>query len=1368
MYYWSRINLLLTIVVSTLLIVGDQWGYSKIEDGLYSSEIVQVEQSNDKANPLVQEKVGIVLSAKGKAFVLGADGKKRKLTTTSPLYIGDRIQTKKRSILQISFVDGSTLRLTQNSDYTIDAYQFDEEKSIAVSKGSTDDGTLGFLAGKIAKIAPQDYKIVTATATIGIRGSGGEFTAVSGENASLTAKTLEGHVLEIETDFGNFVLDDPRVGLIVTLTGVKMIDIQGSLIEKAEEAEEEEEEEEEAAEEEESSEEEEGSEEGDSAEAAGEDSGAESDSASVEPETSETVEVGSTDEVDFGSILSHVAGDLAKDRSEVTDDYKGQLVGFTSSSLPSFSSDVGVRKQESDEKLIVDPKDDRLPYTSRVLDLTEFDEGSYNTVIQRQSQDLETGVQFNMFHDNVGEFFILNENSFGLAGDGKSTFSSIYFGEANRKIPNSGIRMYGTDLEQITGNDSSEDSIIVGSLLTRNNTILDIGSKSKILVDYSSKRVFGVVEDSDKPLTLYYGELKKIDGSIRNVHVYSSFDYLTLDPLSVENDLLNDLKGGGQIYGSSSQGVGIYANSADETGHFIASGFKYDSNPSEVSSPDGDYLGYAQGMKVSNSDPNTYNAIGASAPFEGVDPLKISVNFDNNNINGAMFLSGNAVNIGGISPSIAYNREFAFGELSSFSLPLEPNSSFLTTWKLPKIVVDPVSGATAVPGDTMWGSWNMVGLKTSNKSPDIYPALNNFWVAGKRKYGSLAGPISYYKTASLGTFLHTDEDSFLPKGSLEGVTSFVLDKDQKTFQALANFGNTYFIPVKGEITSVNLGTMVANEWSVLSSYGENRGLFSSALSENGVFQARLSGSDGGPNLLYEFQRSHQTKDIAYGVGLGVQTSVASDVGIKDFRGFSSGILLGGKQLIDQTGMILNFDTPLLHSDLTWFSFGNSDPFVIPSYDSRSVLRMDVDTSANPDEDQLVSFRTSGDFGTLGELTDFSYTYFIDTPYPDDKEVIVPRVSLFVDSLTPEVTNIFTNNSFTSTPVILESGGVIGEWVTSNITQDVGGLWLVDSSDPLSPRIHIETGGGEVETISLLNYDGDPGALVQTLQSWFEDPSIGDLLKEAKIKGVEITFNAADAPPQGTIVHQTAYIDSLKLSSSSGVKLEESWDVDSPIAGAVYINKDTFYVPEANRYLPIDEIGGGFTGDNSTSYIVSLPGLEEFTDLSWGMWGSNLTGPSGEDRAFGFYAIGDYDRRTTLSDREAWLIANPTIINDVVSYSGKALGAVFGVERDGSISDGTAVLNVNFNTGSVHGLITLPKDSIQLSTGQIDFLESFGKDSLIYHGATIMNNANFEGGGYRGQFFGNGSGEDFARESAGTFSGFDGERRAVGAFGVKKK
>lgn len=180
----------------------------------------------------VGEVVAMVVSAQGPATASGARGE-RPVAAGTPLYQGDRVATGRTSRVKILFMDESVISLAGNTDLTINEYSFGEGKTPKVVT-TIENGSFRFLAGKIAKQAPENFIITTETATIGIRGSGGEgitSDGTQGSTAGLQVMTIPGHVLEVRTIGGELhVVDDPAVGLTVDGSGQgRILQIEGSL-----------------------------------------------------------------------------------------------------------------------------------------------------------------------------------------------------------------------------------------------------------------------------------------------------------------------------------------------------------------------------------------------------------------------------------------------------------------------------------------------------------------------------------------------------------------------------------------------------------------------------------------------------------------------------------------------------------------------------------------------------------------------------------------------------------------------------------------------------------------------------------------------------------------------------------------------------------------------------------------------------------------------------------------------------------------------------------------------------------------------------------------------------------------------------------
>lgn len=160
----------------------------------------------------MSDRVAMITSIKGRSEVVGSDGNVRAVTIGTLLYVGDCVKTSRSASIKITFIDRSTVSLAGNAELVIDDYLFKKGEKPRSSL-TIQNGVFRFMAGKISKIAPENYKINTETATIGIRGSGGVGKTSS---EGLEIAVLPGHILEVVTKSGEvYLLDDPKIGLRV-------------------------------------------------------------------------------------------------------------------------------------------------------------------------------------------------------------------------------------------------------------------------------------------------------------------------------------------------------------------------------------------------------------------------------------------------------------------------------------------------------------------------------------------------------------------------------------------------------------------------------------------------------------------------------------------------------------------------------------------------------------------------------------------------------------------------------------------------------------------------------------------------------------------------------------------------------------------------------------------------------------------------------------------------------------------------------------------------------------------------------------------------------------------------------------------------
>jgi len=115
--------------------------------------------------------VGKIIFLKGDVFVL-RDNVQKPARAGMPLEENDTVITRKSSKSRILFADKSAISIGSNSEFAIKSYLFDDGagKKVKADFGIK-KGVFRMITGKIAKAAPEKFKVETRTATIGIRGT---------------------------------------------------------------------------------------------------------------------------------------------------------------------------------------------------------------------------------------------------------------------------------------------------------------------------------------------------------------------------------------------------------------------------------------------------------------------------------------------------------------------------------------------------------------------------------------------------------------------------------------------------------------------------------------------------------------------------------------------------------------------------------------------------------------------------------------------------------------------------------------------------------------------------------------------------------------------------------------------------------------------------------------------------------------------------------------------------------------------------------------------------------------------------------------------------------------------------------------------
>lgn len=126
------------------------------------------------ANPPLPTPVGRVIWVKGTFRATMANSEVRTLQKSSVIYLHDTLTTDVNSQAQIAFTDNTLMTFRPETKFVIDTYSYQPQSKIgSVGKYvmSLIEGGFRTITGLIAKSNPNDYKINTPVATIGVRGT---------------------------------------------------------------------------------------------------------------------------------------------------------------------------------------------------------------------------------------------------------------------------------------------------------------------------------------------------------------------------------------------------------------------------------------------------------------------------------------------------------------------------------------------------------------------------------------------------------------------------------------------------------------------------------------------------------------------------------------------------------------------------------------------------------------------------------------------------------------------------------------------------------------------------------------------------------------------------------------------------------------------------------------------------------------------------------------------------------------------------------------------------------------------------------------------------------------------------------------------
>ena len=116
-----------------------------------------------------QDSSGMVVASRGEVIAL-SNGCSRELRQGDFIYVEDEIITSNRSFAVLQFEDGSKVTVRPDSTLIIESYLFNGDANDEATL-SLVEGGLRVITGAMAKSNPENYKVKTPVALMGVRGT---------------------------------------------------------------------------------------------------------------------------------------------------------------------------------------------------------------------------------------------------------------------------------------------------------------------------------------------------------------------------------------------------------------------------------------------------------------------------------------------------------------------------------------------------------------------------------------------------------------------------------------------------------------------------------------------------------------------------------------------------------------------------------------------------------------------------------------------------------------------------------------------------------------------------------------------------------------------------------------------------------------------------------------------------------------------------------------------------------------------------------------------------------------------------------------------------------------------------------------------
>ena len=116
-----------------------------------------------------EDSTGMVVASRGEVIAL-SNGGSRELKQGDFIYVNDEIITSNRSFAVLQFEDGAKVTVRPDSTLIIETYLYNGDGNDEATL-SLVEGGLRVITGAMAKSNPENYKVKTPVALMGVRGT---------------------------------------------------------------------------------------------------------------------------------------------------------------------------------------------------------------------------------------------------------------------------------------------------------------------------------------------------------------------------------------------------------------------------------------------------------------------------------------------------------------------------------------------------------------------------------------------------------------------------------------------------------------------------------------------------------------------------------------------------------------------------------------------------------------------------------------------------------------------------------------------------------------------------------------------------------------------------------------------------------------------------------------------------------------------------------------------------------------------------------------------------------------------------------------------------------------------------------------------